>query len=200
MLLLGAMSPGPDFTLVLRHAVTSGRAAGVAAAAGIATGVLGWALAAATGVAALVANVPAALLVIRVAGTAYLAYLGAGALWSALRRRPSTPGALPETGASRPGWTAFRDGVLCNVLNPKAAVFFVALAPQFLPDRPTVADSVTVAAIAVTITVAWFATVATLTAAVRGLLSRPRVRRGLDGASGVALLGFSVRLAVTSVR
>lgn len=197
---LGAMSPGPDFAMVLRRAVLAGRAHGMATAAGVAAGVFAWAIAAATGIAALVAVSAVAFTVIKLAGAAYLLYLGAKALRSAGRSRDlrPDPGAGPAT---EPGlWAAFRDGLLCNVLNPKAAMFFVALLPQFLPAGAGLAPLLTLSMIAVVITAAWFLTVANLVAAARRVLSRPVVRRWIDGISGAALIGLGVRLAFTTAR
>ena len=87
---LGAMSPGPDFAVVMRRSALAGRAHGMAAAVGVAAGVFAWAVAAATGVAAVVAATPVAFTVIKVVGAGYLIYLGVNALRSAWR-----PGALP---------------------------------------------------------------------------------------------------------
>jgi threonine/homoserine/homoserine lactone efflux protein len=189
---LGAMSPGPDFAVVVRRSALGGRAAGMAAATGVATGVFLWAVAAAAGVAALVATVPVLLTTIRYAGAAYLAYLGIKALLAAARPSPAEPGAPPgSTGG------AFRDGLLCNALNPKAAVFFLALLPQFLPAHPGAVDTLTLSMLAVAVTLVWFGTVANLVAVFRRVLARSRVRRTLDGLSGAALLGLGARLALS---
>ena len=189
---LGAMSPGPDFAVVVRRAALDGRLPGIAAATGVATGVFLWSVAAAAGVAALVATAPAILGTIRWAGAAYLAYLGIRALIAAARPHPA-PLALGP-GSAR---GAFRDGLLCNALNPKAAVFFLALLPQFLPAHPGALDTLTLSLLAVLVTLVWFSTVAVLVAALRRVLARPAVRRGLDGLSGLALLGLGARLALT---
>jgi len=189
---LGAMSPGPDFAVVVRRAAIDGRVPGVAAATGVAAGVFLWSVAAAAGVAALVATAPAVLGTIRWAGAAYLAYLGIRALVSAARPAPA-----PITLGPGSARGAFRDGLLCNALNPKAAVFFLALLPQFLPAHPGALDTLTLSLLAVLITLLWFSTVAVLVAALRRLLARTAVRRGLDGLSGLALLGLGARLALT---
>jgi threonine/homoserine/homoserine lactone efflux protein len=189
---LGAMSPGPDFAVVVRRSALSGRAEGMAAATGVATGVFLWAVAAAAGVAALVATVPVLLTTIRYAGAAYLAYLGVRALIAAARTPAVTSGDPPGRAGG-----AFRDGLLCNALNPKAAVFFLALLPQFLPARPGVLDTLTLSLVAVAITLVWFGTVANLVGAVRQVFARSQVRRTLDGLSGAALLGLGARLALS---
>ncbi|GAB3836691.1 LysE family translocator [Dactylosporangium cerinum] len=197
---LGAISPGPDFAVVMRRSVLAGRAHGMATAVGVAAGVFAWAIAAATGVAALVAVSAVAFTVIKLAGAGYLLYLGVKALRSALRSRDLRPD--PNTGpAAGPGLlAAFRDGLLCNALNPKAAMFFVALLPQFLPTDAGLVPLLTLSMIAVVITAAWFLTVANLVAAARRVLARPAMRRCIDGISGTALIGLGVRLAFTTAR
>ncbi|MGW5668637.1 LysE family translocator [Micromonospora sp. NPDC003776] len=200
VIVLGAMSPGPDFAVVVRHSAVSGRAHGTLAATGVAAGVFGWAVAAASGVAALVTLVPVAFTVVKLVGAAYLAFLGFRSLVSA-RRAGDVPPEPAAPAAARPGrWAAFRDGLLCNILNPKAAVFFVALLPQFLPADPGLVDTVALSVVAVAITGAWFLAVATLVAGLRRLFARPAVRRAVDGVSGLVLLGLGVRLALTSAR
>ena len=191
---LGAMSPGPDLAVVMRRSIIDGRAHGIATATGVATGVLLWAAAAVSGVAALIAWLPGALTALKLAGAAYLLYLGV----QALRHAGSPP--APATPGRSGVRAAFRDGLLCNVLNPKTAVFFVALLPQFLPAHPTAVDTVLLSAVAVTVTATWFITVASLVAAFRRLLARPAVRRTLDRASGAVLIGLGVRLAATGAR
>ncbi len=190
---LGAMSPGPDFAVVVRRSALRGRAEGMAAAAGVAAGVFLWAVAAAAGVAALVATVPVVLTTIRYAGAAYLAYLGVRALVAAART-PAAAGPEPPPGSTG---GAFREGLLCNALNPKAAVFFLALLPQFLPAHPGTVDTLALSLLAVAVTLLWFCTVANLVALFRRLFTRSRVRRTLDGLSGAALLGLGARLALT---
>ena len=106
------------------------------------------------------------------------------ALRAAVRRTAAGPPPGPGSAGG-----AFRDGLLCNALNPKAAVFFLALLPQFLPASPGPA--------AVAITLLWFCAVANLVAAFRRLFARPGGRRTLDGFSGAALLGLGARLALT---
>lgn len=116
---LAAMSPGPDFVLVTRHAALSGRRAGVSAALGIACGVFAWAVVAAFGVAALLAASAVAFSIVKLAGAAYLAYLGVKSLRAAIRGGSA---ALAEARSRTvSSWVAFRQGLVTNLLNPKAA-------------------------------------------------------------------------------
>ncbi len=192
---LGAMSPGPDFALVVRHAATSGRRAGLATAAGVAAGVCVWVLAATTGVAALLAASATAFTVVKAIGAGYLVFLGVKALRAALRRGAAATAARFAGRAETTAGKAFRSGLLCNVLNPKAAVFFVALMPQFLPRDPAVVDVLLLSVTALLITLLWFGTVATLVGGLRRLLDRPAIRRATDGVTGSVLVLLGIRLA-----
>ncbi|MFI7540529.1 LysE family translocator [Actinoplanes sp. NPDC049599] len=116
--------------------------------------------------------------------------MGVRAVHAAIRPPGAGPGGRPGSAGG-----AFRDGLLCNALNPKAAVFFLALLPQFLPAAPTVADTLALSLLAVVITLLWFGTVANLVAVFRRVFARSKVRRTLDGLSGAALLGLGVLAA-----
>ncbi|GAA3589898.1 LysE family translocator [Nonomuraea rosea] len=197
VVLLGAMSPGPDFAVVVRRSAVSGRGYGMAAAAGIAVGVFVWVVAAATGIAALLAASATAFTVVKVVGAAYLLYLGAKALRSALRKGGALELDLPDP-ARRSSWAAFAEGLLTNVLNPKAALFFVALVPQFVSSGASVRDTLLLSLIALAGTVAWFLVVANIVGTLRKVFARPAVRRTVDGLTGVALIGLGVKLATSS--
>lgn len=196
-MLLGAMSPGPDFLIVTRNAMLSGRRAGVASAAGVALGVFVWAMLSGLGVAGLLAASAAAFTVVKLTGAVYLCYLGARALLAA--RRGAYEAAAQQVSADPVGVRAgFRQGLLNNLLNPKAAVFFVALLPQFLPASPALADTGEVAAAATVVTLGWFVVLAVGIATLRRVLTRRRVRQLIDAATGTLLVGLGVRIALQS--
>ncbi|HWX51506.1 MAG TPA: LysE family translocator [Roseomonas sp.] len=122
-----AVTPGPDMLLVASRSLSQGRAAGFATLAGIQVGIYGHALAAALGLAQLFILVPVAYDVVRYAGAAYLLWLA----WKAIRA--PAPAASPPPGLRRaPVVAMFRQGLLTNLLNPKVALFVLALFPQFL--------------------------------------------------------------------
>ncbi|WP_043620182.1 LysE family translocator [Nonomuraea candida] len=194
VVLLGAMSPGPDFAVVVRRSAISGRGSGMAAAAGIAVGVFAWVVAAATGVAALLAASAMAFTVVKVVGAAYLVYLGVRSLRAAWRGGGELRLDVPDPGG-RGAWAAFAEGLLTNVLNPKAALFFVALVPQFLDAGVSVPA---LSAVALAGTIAWFLVVANVVSMLRKVFARPMVRRAVDGVTGVALIGLGVKLATST--
>jgi RhtB (resistance to homoserine/threonine) family protein len=193
---LAAMAPGPDFVIVTRHAAISGRRAGMAAGLGIASGVFVWAVVAAFGVASLLAASAVAFTVVKLVGAAYLAYLGVKALISAWRRGETVriEGRVPTV---RP-WTAYRQGLLTNLLNPKCAIFFVALMPQFLSGSPRLGATILLSALAVLVTAVWFTVLANIVGALRRFFTSTRVRRTLDSITGTILVGLGIKIALDS--
>jgi threonine/homoserine/homoserine lactone efflux protein len=124
------ITPGPDNMYILARSIAQGRRAGIVSALGIGSGVLVHTLAAALGLSAILAASSWAFLAVKVAGAAYLIYLGVAAL-----RRPVAPLVAPTLDIVS-GWRVYRQGVLSNILNPKVAVFFLAFLPQFVdPGR-----------------------------------------------------------------
>jgi threonine/homoserine/homoserine lactone efflux protein len=194
---LAAASPGPDFAVVVRRSVVAGRLHGMLAAAGVAAGVFVWSLAAAVGVAALLAASAVAFTVVKLAGAAYLLWLGVTALLAARRGGAGPDRQRAGRWTVRP-WASFRDGLLTNVLNPKCGVFFVAVLPQFAPVDGSPADVLLLSLVAFAVTVAWFVVVANLVATLRRVLSRPAVRRGLDAVTGAVLIALGLRLAASA--
>jgi RhtB (resistance to homoserine/threonine) family protein len=187
--------PGPDMALVLRTGVASGRRAALETAVGINAGLLVWALAAALGVAAVLTASATAFTVLKLAGAAYLVFLGVRALRDAWRGTSTAPG--PEERRSRRTQSAFRQRLLSNLLNPKIALVFTTLIPQFVePGGPAVAQTVLLAAIFIGMGLVWLTTYALLVAEVGALLRRPVVRRALDAVVGTVLTAFGLRLAL----
>ena len=127
-------TPGVDFLLTVTRTLQGGSRAGVAAVLGINAGCVVHALAAAFGLAALLALHPAAFALIQWAGAAYLVWLGLGLLRQAWQRG-ETSSAAAVTAVRRPWRADFRTGLLTNVLNPKVALFFLAFLPQFVPTE-----------------------------------------------------------------
>jgi RhtB (resistance to homoserine/threonine) family protein len=188
------VTPGLDTILVLRTTAVAGRRTGLAAATGIALGCLAWAAASALGVTALLAASRLAFDVLRVAGVAYLVWLGARALWHA-RRRTAVQPTVPSTVDPH----AFRTGLTTNLLNAKVGVFYLSVMPQFLPPgvNPLTA-SLALGAIHVVEGLIWLSLVVLAVNRARGWLGRPAVRRRLEQVTGVVFLAFGLRLALES--
>src|SRR5688500_5916718 len=134
------VTPGPDTALTIRNTIAGGRAAGVGTALGVSSGQAIWTLAAAAGVAALLVASEPAFLALKYAGAAYLVLLGLHTLAGVVRpgtRRPAArePAAgTPRARARLAPRTALRQGLLSDLANPKMAVFFTSLLPQFAPS------------------------------------------------------------------
>ena len=192
MVALITVTPGADTAVVVRSALRGGARRGVATAIGSATGLLLWGAATALGIAAVLAASAAAFTVVKLAGAAYLVWLGVQAIRHA--GRPDPVDARAEA-ASRAA--AFRRGLLTNLLNPKAALFFSALLPQFLsPDDPALAVSALMTAIAACASLGGLSLYAYLVARAGDVLRRPHVRRRLDRCTGAVLILLGLRVAV----
>jgi threonine/homoserine/homoserine lactone efflux protein len=188
--ILVIVTPGQDTVLTIRNTLAGGRRGGAFTALGVATGQTVWAVAASAGVAALLQASEPAFLALRLAGAAYLVYLGLHALFAAVRRRQG-----PELSIARrrlrPA-VAFRHGVLSNLGNPKMAVFFVSLLPQF---ADSFAGMLALGLLFALMTVTWLSAYAAAVAKAGDILRRSRVRRALDAITGAVLIAFGVRLA-----
>lgn len=194
--------PGPDFALILRHA-TRGGGYGRAAAFGVLCGLCVHVTAAALGLSALLARSATVFTVVKLVGAAFLVYLGVQALLASRKaRRPAELEASPpgETAAASGGRRkAFVQGFVGNVLNPKAALFFLSLLPQFVErSSPVVPQVLLLGLITVVSALAWWMLFVALVDRIRGLLARDVVRRTLDRVTGVVFIGLAVRLVRTT--
>ncbi len=191
------MTPGPDTALTIRNTLLGGRRAGVFTALGVAAGQLLWAIATSAGIVAVLLASEPVFRAVKLAGALYLIALGAYALWGALRPgdRADAPDARRAPVRLGPA-AAFRQGVINNLGNPKMAVFFVSVLPQFAPaGHGMLSALVLLGAVFSTLTLAWLASYAALISALRHVLRRPRVRRAVEGASGAVLIGLGLRVA-----
>ncbi len=137
-MLVGQLSPGPDFLLVVKNSLNHGRRGGLFTVAGISTGIVVHATAAATGLAVLLSVSPRLYRALLVAGAVYLGWLGLKLLFS-LRVKPATATREPDARPALTDAAAFREGLLTNLLNPKVVVFFSSILAQFLrPDSPVI--------------------------------------------------------------
>jgi RhtB (resistance to homoserine/threonine) family protein len=190
------VTPGVDMALVSKNALLHGRRVALSTALGINAGIAVWTAAAALGVAALIRASATAFTVLKLAGAAYLVYLGLQAIWRSRRRSHQHDGDLGP-GARPPGPpSGFRQGLFSNLANPKIAVFFTSFIPQFVsPGRSAVVSSLALGAIFNLLGVVWLVAFALLVSRAGKLLRRPKVKLALDRLTGCVLVGFGVRLA-----
>jgi threonine/homoserine/homoserine lactone efflux protein len=180
-----AVVPGPAVLYIVAQSVEGGRKAGVVSALGIASGGLFHVLAAVIGLSALVAASAEAFTVVKIAGAAYLIWLGIRTL---LTKEDRIGGRRPEPTLTR----TYRQGVVVNILNPKTALFFLAFLPQFVdPDasvRPQLAVlGATFVVIALSTDLIWALAAGTAGAVLRRSRTFLRVQRYVSGTVFVAL-------------
>ncbi|UQX01801.1 LysE family translocator [Streptomyces sp. RerS4] len=204
VLALLTLVPGPDMAVVTRRAVSRGRGDGLRTVAGIAGGLLLWGALTVAGLAALLAASAEVYLVVKLAGAAYLCFLGIQSL-----RRPggemdpdsssSSSSASSAASRSRDAGSGWRTGLVSNTLNPKIAVFYTGLLPTLAPPglSPTAGMALLVL-VHVLLTLAWLGTYVYVLSRARRFFTRPRVRRAMDRVTGVVLIGFGVRVATST--
>ncbi|HWC79033.1 MAG TPA: LysE family translocator [Pseudonocardiaceae bacterium] len=187
------VAPGPSFAVMVNQTLRNGRPAGLATVAGNTTALTFWAFASALGLTALIRTSQIAFVVLKIAGAVYLCWLG---VQTFLRSRKAT--ALPEqeetARSTRSLFSAYRAGLLTNLTNPKAAVLYLALFPQFLPAHSTLLDVLTLASVQMSISTCWYVTVVLAVAVIRRLLTKPAVKVWLDRATSCVLIGLGIRL------
>jgi threonine/homoserine/homoserine lactone efflux protein len=192
---LVTITPGLDTVLVLRTTVSSGRRAGLLAGGGVNLGCLTWAVGSAAGLTALLAASRFAFDALRIAGACYLCWLGARALWTARRAAAET---ADGPGDAVGGPAALRQGLVTNLLNPKVGLFYMSLLPQFIPDgAPVLWTSLLFALIHNIEGMLWFAIIIFAAGGARRVLARGAVKRRLQQLTGIAFIGFALRLALS---
>lgn len=193
--LLLTLTPGPDMVLVLRNGVRGGSRAAWWTGLGCCLGIAGYAAASAIGVAAVLAASATAFLVIKLAGAAYLAYLGVMSLISSWRKHPESR-AEGATVGSISRSRAFRQGLMSNLLNPKIALIFLTLIPQFVsPGEPPFATTAFLAGSFLVMAVLWWRVFSLAVGALGRFMARDRVRVVVERVTGVVLIALGIRVA-----
>jgi threonine/homoserine/homoserine lactone efflux protein len=192
------VTPGPDTAITIRNTLFGGRGAGLFTALGISCGLTTWAVATSAGIVALLVASEPLFLAVKYAGAAYLVYLGIHALLEAIR---PTAGGLGVVAADRPvrrltPFAAFRQGLISDLGNPKIAVFFASLLPQFVPaGAATFGSLLLLGVVFALMTFVWLTLYALVIARAGDLLRQPRVRRAIEGLTGTVLVALGLRIA-----
>ncbi|HEY2298876.1 MAG TPA: LysE family translocator [Jatrophihabitans sp.] len=182
--LVVTLTPGPATALVLRVAARDGRRAALGTIVGNEIGVLTWALLSAVGVSSLIVASELAYDVLRFGGAAVLVVLGVRSLF----HRTSGVPAVPR-------WTGWKTGLLSSAANPKLAVFFIALFPQFLsPHSAVLPAALAMAGVIVLLDFVWFGLLA-WTVDRAGRVLRPRIRRVMERTTGGVMLALGLKVA-----
>jgi threonine/homoserine/homoserine lactone efflux protein len=188
--ILVIVTPGQDTALTIRNTLLGGRRGGVSTALGVAFGQACWTAAASAGLAALLVASEPVFVGLRFAGAAYLVYLGVQALRQAVR--PVARVVDDANGTPLGSARAFRQGSLSNLGNPKMAVFFTSLLPQF---GSSFWSLLALGLLFCSLTLAWLSAYSVAVARAGDLLRRTRIRRTLDALTGTVLVAFGIRLA-----
>jgi threonine/homoserine/homoserine lactone efflux protein len=191
--------PGPDFAIVAKNTLMAGRHRGWWASLGICTSNAVQGTAAAAGLGALIVRSQPVFEAIKWAGVCYLAFLGFQAMRSAIRGSYDGPAVGNDQAGAAAAFGGWRQGFVSNITNPKVLVFYLAVLPQFLHPGTAPGWLLAFAWSHALLSLLYLLVVSAGLSRVRQVLSRRPVRRGLDIATGTALLGFSARLAVEQI-
>lgn len=196
---LAVMTPGPDFLTVLARSTGGSRRAGLLAGLGVTAGIAVWAAGSMAGLAVLLERFAWLERTIRWAGAAYLAWLGLAALrsaWRARRDPAPAPVDVPVPPAARAGWRDWSAGLLTNLGNPKAVVFFGALFTTLVPADATASARAGAVAAMVLVAALWFSTVAAVFSSRRVARGYRRARRPVEAVTGGLFVALAGRLAL----
>jgi threonine/homoserine/homoserine lactone efflux protein len=189
------VTPGPDTAVTIRGTLLGGRRAGMLTAFGVVSGQACWTVAASAGLTAVLVASEPAFLAVKFAGAAYLVYLGVHALVAAFR---GTEPSVADTTAPRLARaSAFRQGLISDLSNPKMAAFFTSLLPQFgtTAAGPSFWLMLGFGLLFCVLTWLWLALYAVALERLGETLRRPRVRRAIEAATGAVLVALGLRLA-----
>lgn len=190
------VAPGPDTALTIRNTIRGGRAGGVGTALGVSIGQLIWALATSVGIIAVLLASEPVFRTVRLAGAAYLIWLGARSLHAAFVARRSRPLDGGFGGRRLTSRVAFVNGIVSNLGNPKMAVFFASVLPQFTaPGQGMVSALAMLGLVFSLLTFVWLAAYATTLSTASRWLGVSRVRRAVEAVSGAVLIGLGIKVA-----
>ncbi len=186
------MSPGIDTALITKRTIADGRASGYQIALGITCGSLVHTLAAAFGLSAILMKSAVAFEIVKYLGAIYLIYLG---ISSFIKRDNQANN--NKNHEIRKNQSAFRQGLLSNVLNPKVAMFFLTFLPQFVTEGSNVTiQLITMGCIYTFLSITWFFVYVFFINYLREWLMSAKVQNVLDKATGIVLIGFGLKLAL----
>ena len=180
------MTPGQDTALTVRNTLAGGRVAGVCTAIGVSAGQATWTVATSLGIGALLVASEPAFLALKLAGSAYLVFLGLQAIFGRKGHALVRPGARVTSHA------ALRQGLLSNLGNPKMLAFFTSLLPQF---ASSFAGLLALGLVFCSLTLVWLAAYSVAVARAGVVFRRPRVRRAIETVTGTVLIALGLRLA-----
>jgi len=188
------MSPGIDTALITKRTIASGKKDGYKIALGITLGCLVHTLAAAFGLSAILLKSALAFEMIKYVGAAYLIYLGVSSI---LMRSSTTNNGNNNQSVTSERKSAFTQGLLSNVLNPKVAMFFLTFLPQFVNTGTNATQQfILMGVIYAILSITWFFVYVFFINYLREWLMSPKIQQAMDKATGLILIGFGLKLAM----
>jgi RhtB (resistance to homoserine/threonine) family protein len=192
------LTPGVDTVLIIRNTSRGGWWDGALSSLGICCGLFVHAVVSAVGISVILLQSAWAFQALKLAGAAYLVWLGAVSLRSAARR--GDPPQLNRRAERTNQFNVRRslvEGFFSNVLNPKAVVFYMAFLPQFIdPSRSALKQSLFLAGLHFAIAMVWQCLLASIVHRAKAWMQNQKIRRGMDGLTGSVMLFFGIRLAL----
>ncbi|GAS83161.1 LysE family translocator [Paenibacillus amylolyticus] len=189
LLIFIVMSPGVDFALITKRTLTDGKKDGIKIALGLASGALVHTMAAALGLSIILMKSAVAFELIKYAGAAYLIYMGFS---SFITKRKSDLNQDEPENIKR---SAFVQGLVSNVLNPKVAIFFLTFLPQFVAaDLNASLQFLIMGSFYALLSILWFSTIVFLLSYVRQWLMSPKVQSIIDKTTGIVLIAFGLNM------
>jgi threonine/homoserine/homoserine lactone efflux protein len=186
---LVSVTPGPATALVVRSAALHGRRQALHVVLGNSTGIMMWALASVLGISALIAASEAAFLGLKVVGAAVLVVLGVQALRGRGTERESDP--------DRAARSAYGNGLMTSFANPKLAVFFIALFPQFLADGQSVLlTTLAMAVLLIAVDLVYFTLLALVVSRAKRAVVGSTIARRIEQTTGAVMVGLGIRVAL----
>jgi threonine/homoserine/homoserine lactone efflux protein len=191
------VTPGPDTALIIRNALRGGARAASLSALGVGAGSALWAAASVLGVAVLLEGSDLAFTVFKYAGASYLIYLGLRTMIGTFRPAADEtrkPELIKPAGLGEPA--AFAQGLLNNLLNPKAGAIFVTAMPQFIEPQDSAIRLIAMVVCYNVIVVAWLCMYGYVVSRARSSRMGVRIRKGLERVTGAVMIGLGARLAL----
>ncbi|MBB3184755.1 RhtB (resistance to homoserine/threonine) family protein [Halomonas fontilapidosi] len=193
-----SMSPGVDTLLVIRNTARGGWRDGVTTSLAICCGLFVHAAVSALGISLILLQSAWAFGLLKLAGAAYLVWLGINGLRAARRGQGLPVGGVQAERQVVPLWRPLREGLLSNVLNPKTVIFYMAFLPQFIaPGDPALAKSLWLAGVHFVVANLWQIAIVLMVGSAGRWLASPAFSRWLNGITGAVLVGFGIKLALT---
>lgn len=197
-ILLLTMTPGLDTALVIRNTTRGGWKDGITCSFGICCGLFVHATLSAVGLSVLLVGSAELFTAVKTVGAIYLIYLGIQSIRSTFNQHQTTNATIEKSKESKPLAVSFKEGFLSNILNPKTAVFYLALLPQFInPEYNALIQSLLMASIHFIIAMLWQGGIALLVEKAQEMMASEKVTKRIERVTGMVLILLGGNLLVS---